>query len=553
MNRRIVIYSLFLLPLLSACQEYSGEISDGYIKEKADKIEYAVAFEKAFGKIAPNQTWDLTYNREHSYLPAPEGYEQSVTRATLDDGAPFTVKKDEWFYPAELYKAVNDFRYEVDNTPKGVPSAMYTPDKPFSLIPIYQGNCRNMWELHITVGYGADAPHYILYNKVISDEEYSKLSSEDKDRHDASYYEYIQSRPTANAEWQTLYTTVDWSGNGKPSTENPVGNAAGHNWATVEGVRSHEIVFDFEAGTPIFFYLMARKTVPSGNSTYWREESSLNGDMLDVTSYVMSEYQELYPGSNRPSCIGENEQFKIYGMEANLQGNVGESGNGSRDYCDVMFLIKGEEIPEIFKVQETETELKKRYLIEDLAQFDFDFNDIVVDLKQVHKTRFTTQEDTQGNVQIVAFDLDETKQYATIAHQCGTLPLKLFIGDYQMPGPEEGEEYIYPGKGGGPKGSSGWDPTEDELGEDFAAHYHNIQLPETNPWMPGENNIIVKVKQAGSETTNGSTIYYNSINYPKDGEAPMIIAVPAGTEWMPEMIQITPQYFPEPALKETNS
>jgi len=254
-------------------------------------------------------------------------------------------------------------------------------------------------------------------------------------------------------------------------------------------------------------------------------------------------------GSERPGCIGENETFKIYGMEANLSGNSTQNPNGSRDFCDCMFMLKGEEIPEIFEVDENLTELKKRYLIEDLGQFDFDFNDVVLDLKQVHKTVFTKEKDVNGDWQIVAFTLDETKQYATIAHQCGTLPFQLFIGGYQMPGPDDG---VYPGKGGGKENDPGWNPSESELGNDYAAHYNNIQLPE-NPWNPGENNISVKVKQAGSETTNGSTIYYNSVTYPKDGEAPMIIAVPAKTPWTNEMVMITPQYFPEPALSESGS
>ncbi len=521
---------LIILPFITGCHDYSGDISDGYVKEKADKIEYAAAFEKAFGKIAPNQTWDMTGDYSHTYLP--DIYGMTATRATLEDETEPYFEIGDWFEMGNLYDAVNDFRFEVDNQPKGVPCAMYTPDRPFSLVPVYQGNCRNNWELHFTVGTGADAKSYLLYTKAEGKQD-----------------EYIQNKRTANSDYEPVYTTVNWEGFGKPSTEDPTDQVAQNhpNWQRVYNIRSKEIIFDFPAGTPIFFWLKVQKHIGNSNQTYWREESSLNGDMLDVTNYVIEEL-----GSERPNCIEDNEVFKIYGMEANLSGNVGESSSGSRDFCDCMFMIKGEEIPEIFEVKETETEIKKRYLIEDLAQFDFDFNDVVLDLKQVHKTRFTITYDSQGNEQIVAFDLDETRQYASIAHQCGTLPLKLFIGDYQMPGPEEGEEYIYPGKGGGPKGSSGWNPTEDELGENFAAHYNNIQLPETNPWMPGENNIIVKVKQAGSETTNGSTIYYNSITYPKDGEAPMIIAVPAGTDWMPEMIQITPQYFPEPALEETN-
>ena len=40
---------LIILPFITGCHDYSGDISDGHVKEKADKIEYAAAFEKAFG------------------------------------------------------------------------------------------------------------------------------------------------------------------------------------------------------------------------------------------------------------------------------------------------------------------------------------------------------------------------------------------------------------------------------------------------------------------------------------------------------------------------
>lgn len=538
-----------LLPLLTGCDDYTNGVEDGYIKEKADKAEFAKNFESVFGKISPDQNWDLTGNRGRITIPAREG--SGITRATLD-ATEVTITRDEgWTYPGQkFYQAVNDVFKSEQAHIYGLPSAMITNDKPFSLVPVYQGNCVNNWELWITIGEGEDAPSYQILSKVR--------------RQNDSSTDYIQADATAagssdasDTGWGRLYTTANWSGEyGMPSTEDwtyeeyvaeaqrmgrQVMDIDEFDWRRVYGVRSHAVEFNIPAGTPIFFYLVVYKHDTHG-AEWTLEESSLKGDMLDMTPYVM----ELY-GETKPSFVGANETFKILGMETNPEYNVIGQDDGSRDFCDIMFVLKGEKIPEILELEDGyDSNIEKRYLMEDLGStFDFDFNDIVLDMTHSFHTdiHYTQATDAQGNpvyengqpvMQADGITVSEPKQTAKISHLCGTIPFSVYVGDYQLSGKE------FKGKGGGVIGSDGFTPTEAELSE-----YTFDLTAEGNPWNYLTNNIKLTAKSLTNDN-----MYYNDIVFPKAGEAPMIIAVPITQGWTAEHEQIPSSWFTVPT--ETN-
>lgn len=561
MFKRFTIYSLFLLPLLFSCQEYSGDVSEGYVKEKADKAEFAKNFESVFGKIDPNQTWDFTGNRGKITIPAKYG--SDITRATMDESEVSIVRDEGWTYPGQqFYHAVNDvFKAESPHI-FGLPSAMITNDKPFSLVPVYQGNCVNNWELWVTVGQGADAPSYQILEKMR--------------RQNDSSTDYIQSDATAtgtsdasDAGWGRLYATASWSGRGMPSTEDwtyeeyvkeykrihpdetPM-SEDDFDWKRVYGIRSHAIEFDIPANTPIFFYLVVYKH--DGHGGEWTlEESSLKGDMLDMTPYIMSLY-----GDTKPSFVGANETFKIIGMETNPEYNVIGQDDGSRDFCDIMFVLKGEKIPEILELEEGyDSTIEKRYLMEDLGStFDFDFNDVVLDMKHtfhttIHYTQATDSQDypvydEYGNpvMQADGITVSDPRQEAKISHLCGTIPFSVYVGDYQLGGK------AFEGKGGGVVGSDGFTPTTaEEIAEYTFDLTTGLSDSEKNPWNYLTNNIKLEAKSLTSDN-----MYYNDIPFPKAGEVPMIIAVPITQSWTIEQTQIDASWFyvPESSGDDTN-
>lgn len=564
MYKRIAIISFIFLPLIFSCQEYSGDVSDGYVKEKADKAEFAKNFESVFGKIDPKQTWDFTGNRGKITIPAKYG--SSVTRATLDETGVSITTASDWTYPGKaFYTAVNDvFKSEGEHI-YGLPSAMITNDKPFQLVPVYQGNCVNYWELWVTIGEGEDAPSYPILSKVRSN----------------TSNPYIQSDRTVEGNsdasdggWVNLYRTANWSGQyGAPSTEDwtyeeyvaefrrlfpnrtPMSETDFNNssdWKRVYGVRSHAVEFNIPANTPIFFYLVVSKHDQSG-AEWTLEESSLKGDMLDMTTHVMS----LYDGT-KPSFVADNETFKILGMETNPEYNLIGQDDGSRDFCDIMFVLKGEKIPEILELEDGyDSTIEKRYLMEDLGStFDFDFNDIVLDMKHTFHTdiHYTQATDAQGYpvfdddnnpvMQADGITVSNPRQEAKISHLCGTIPFSVFVGDYQLGGK------AFEGKGGGVVGSDGFTPTTtEEIAEYTFDLTTGLSDSEKNPWNYLTNNIKLEAKSLTSDN-----MYYNDIPFPKTGEAPMIIAVPVSQKWTKEHDQIDSSWFyvPESSGDDTN-
>lgn len=556
MNRKNFTYlwAVILLPFFAGCHDYSAEVSDGYIKEKADKNEYAKNFESTFGTVNNDQTWDFTGNRGKITLPAKYG--SGVTRATLDATEITITTNEDWTYPGKaFYNAVNDVFKSEGIHKYGLPSAMITNDKPFQLVPVYQGNCVNYWELWVTIGEGEDAPSYPILSKVRSNPSNP----------------YIQSDRTADGNsdasdggWTNLYRTANWSGShGMPSTEDwtyteyvreynnlfpnrtPMTEQefnASSDWRRVYGVRSHAVEFNIPANTPIFFYLVVSKHDEHGNE--WElKETSLKGDMLDMTPYVMS----LYEGT-KPSFIADNETFKILGMETNPEYNLIGRDDGSRDFCDIMFVLKGEKIPEILElVDEYDSTIEKRYLMEDLGStFDFDFNDVVLDMKHIFHTTLNynvvVDPDTGEEItELVGITVSNPKQTAKISHLCGTIPFKVYVGDYCL-----GE---FEGKGGGEIGTEGFSPNANDPIYNFDLSSETLPEANRNPWDYLNNNIKLEAKSLTSDN-----MYFNDIPFPKAGEVPMIIAVPVTQDWTLEQEQIPATWFtvPESSGDDTN-
>lgn len=222
-----------------------------------------------------------------------------------------------------------------------------------------------------------------------------------------------------------------------------------------------------------------------------------------------------------PDNIGDNEYMIIGCEDANNTGSSG-TDNSDWDYNDIVFLLVGQGgLP---KVKEVIAE--KRYMIEDLGStFDFDFNDIVVDVTQTRVTDY--KGDAVG-------ENDGKTTTAVIRHLCGTIPFQIHIGNTDFD--------VLPGK-------VNCNPA---LDPDYSGKYEKADVD----WNPNTNNITVTVwpTKAGesgdswsdSEKNNFLGLYSEqseTFGFPESGEFPYIIACDQNVNWMEENISVPESWF----------
>lgn len=264
----------------------------------------------------------------------------------------------------------------------------------------------------------------------------------------------------------------------------------GENTSNKEGVRAKEYTFDFTdseyVGKVMVFYLLIENDAAPDCAINGTRQYSHDGMMLALNCV-------------RPTNIPKGSEVKIIGCEdANLE-------HSDWDLNDVVFLMYGEpEVPDVIEITEGEytRSVTKRYMIEDLGSTDdFDFNDVVVDV-----TEERTLQIKKTNGVITGTTEKSKEQTATIRHLGGLLPFTLKIGDTALPEMQ---------------GAMGVNPN-DEF--------------EIEGWIPEQNNISVTVKG----TQNGEV---HNVNFPANGEIPMIIAVDPTVNWMEERVAITKEWF----------
>ena len=213
------------------------------------------------------------------------------------------------------------------------------------------------------------------------------------------------------------------------------------------------------------------------------------------------------------------------------------------DFNDIVFIIVGYPlIPDLVEYYH------KRYLCEDLGNtYDFDFNDIVVDVDQTSYIQ-AYLETVDNTPQIVRREnIDKRQQYATIKHLCGTKAFQVTVGNYSFPAVTD---------------PTNIDNTLDELTR--TAGWNPVDVnssvtKEITGWDKDANNISIKVKGNSNngvfsdpfgtdpiEENEQEHIY--KITFPGNGEVPFIIAVDQTVNWMDEY-----EHIPESWWKITNT
>lgn len=417
--------------VVTSCSNDDYKYDEEYAQKVAE-AEFKANFEKAFGKIAPNQEWDFSSGSEF-YLAGNE------TRATRAGETSYNPVIGEYYNveKATLNWLTNTLKEGKDNRNLGAPFAMTVPSNSFTIVPIYQGQAGLSWDLHMVVGTGEDAVDTKVWSKS----------------------QGIQTSDNGS-KWTDL--------------------SSGGNTLSAKNVRSKQYTFDnMPVGETIYFYLELTNT-SSNYGTKGTKQSSLGGMMLALNC-------------PRPTNISEKNEVMVIGCEdANLKSS-------DWDLNDVVFLVIGNpEVPKPIVIEDNKVIEKneKRYMIEDLGVTDdFDFNDVVVDVKAERTVNYHIE-----NGVLKSTTYGEWSQKATIKHVGGNIPFTLTIGNTVI--------------------------------KDHAPGYANLEEEhEITGWDPEKNNIFVSVRSLTNDAI------YN-INFPKAGEAPLIIATNTKQEWMGEREKI---------------
>ena len=439
----------------TSCSKDVAFDSEGLANQAAEqlKAEYRTNFEKKFGVIDPNQTWDFSTMKSVSGLPSTGSAARTRTgevgevSVNLEASGNMLIEKDAINWMKTNMKAGDN------NTKQGSPFYMKTQEQTFTIVPCYQGQAGYYWELWMNVG-GKDV-HVWSKNTALK-------------------------YKTADGNWHNLTGEV-------PSS-------------AVE-VEAPTYTYKATAEQHLYFYL---KVWTGGSRTSDNPDkitSSLDKLMLGL------EGAKQYMSLNVP----EDNEVTLIGCEDNPTTGT------DNDFEDLVFMVYGKPTPPIIPVDEIEITETKRYLMEDLGSTDdFDFNDVVVDVQNVWKQKIHLKYTDNGWEE----DYKDPKVYdgqrAIVRAAGGIYNFTLKIGD---------TEWV---KGDNVNASqminTGWSNTT--IDPDY-----EIDRFTVTGWIPGDNNISLLVPQKSG--TNYTDVL-QEIQFPKAGDAPMIIAVDDSQGWMKE-------------------
>lgn len=290
--------------------------------------------------------------------------------------------------------------------------------------------------------------------------------------------------------------------------------------------------------------MMRAITELSGSSDFLTEQGKT--DLKD-------EFNRLAGSTILPD---NNFEYMVIGCEDASGGKFNSAGTAKLDsdwdFNDVVFLLVAPKLPDLY-----EKTIEKRYMIEDLGStFDFDFNDIIVDVKEEHVRKLSSP---------YQYTFTQT---ATIKHLCGTIPFQIWLGDQQfgtkpMLGHNGTDEYGFTPRGNDYTWTvtkSGTLPSGDIDAAKLEASYKSLR---EGLWDPDKNNIKVYVWTAAGTDGTGSDIYWDGagtsvdnikngnltntqglqlVEFPKNGKFPYIIATDPSVPWMKELVSI-PRYW----------
>ena len=273
--------------------------------------------------------------------------------------------------------------------------------------------------------------------------------------------------------------------------------------------------YTFTATENVNMYFFLRVWT-GGESAWKKDKEGKNAKKLTSLDQRMISLK----GIDKPQNVPEGNDVTIIGCEDNPNANAGD-----KDFEDLVFMMYGKPAPPVNHVDEVEVRETKRYMIEDLGSTDdFDFNDIVVDVSIVYKNQIKYKFDEYGAMVFESeTEIPGTRhQDAIIRAAGGTLDFTLEIGSTKWSKSSKftTTDMLNTGVDGTPIYYTG---SQSVLAQFDIAN---------NDWNPATNNITITVEGKGKNDG------VKTIKFPKEGEAPMIIAVEPTATWMKERVGV---------------
>ena len=470
------------LLVLAGCQEYELERTE----EVAFRHSYESNFVKTFGNVSPSQSWDLTSYAKH------QRYMAGITRAYTEYET--VAGTDGWYVveDATLSWLKSNLPENYDNSDLITANVFRTEEDAavFEVVPIYQGTSDLRWDLWICIK--EDGKEDVTQN--------------------------LWSKGSGLQRLNIPLFGGDWSDVG------PNGNTS--NFLT-QGVRSKPILINVPAHSTFYFYLQ------NTNSTLLYGTEGMKNSSIDDPVQIGA-----LTSLPRPTNIREDYSAVVLACEDVKRSRF----FSDEDFNDMVFLLTGF-VPEIIYDDEIRyTYIRKRYLIEDFGAYDYDFNDIIVDVTQTTAQEYTINSET-GEAKPKEGTTPVVTQEAKVTSLCGTLPFQVKVGD------------TYFGQVSNPTASAADIEAQlargaEEYGGSVYAHGTNsvgvtlnyTKTIENNSWNPDANNISAFVwtnkKPEVSPADNSTSEIWES-TFPKVGEVPYIIAVDQDVEPDGEGIQFS--------------
>lgn len=494
------------------------------VSELAYRHAYEDNFVKNYGEVNPNQTWDFSSYAKRYKLNG------ALTRATMDDDtykSIATIVADEKNYyqvPSDLSTFItNRFPEHQDNASKTQAFTLMA-DKAcsFEVAYVYQGRSEPDYDLY-----------YAIYN--LNDHSLTKTKIFSKGN------VYVSNDGTS---YEELGTT--WGVSDAPSTMD------------YSYVRTETERIDVPANSFVYFYIKITDTSTRQSGTQDNPQFGWIGD--ELASIDDPHTIGLVPITTPANIKAVDPSYEAYLLAVDdfcltcLENNIiTENHQDFQDFNDVLFLIAGN-IPEPSTVEPgvIKTTISKRYMIEDLYAYDYDFNDIVVDATQLTTMHYLfyhpTKTNPNGRFEIQS-DQTTVEQSATMKHLCGTLPFQITLGNYtfgKVTDPTNEDQTMAQLNGTAttstttPAGTkvNGWEP-------DFT-----VEDQQNQPigWVPSENNISASIiTEKGTNTKDGLwpgewTGAWTS-QFPAAGDVPYIIAVDQTVNWRDEEVSIPKEWI----------
>lgn len=502
----------------SSCHDEAAE----NVSELAYRHSYEDNFVKLFGEVSPNKTWDFSV------------YDWKTQAAATRAGSYTTLDDDEdgyWDVPVELIQSIAEEFPEHGITGTNWESKIHPfmlqtsySAQTFDIAYIYQGFNEPVWDLYCCIQKSGETT--VTTKKLFSKGQVMVSTDNGSRYHDVG---------TANRYAGTIIQTAGAATQTKDDDE----------FAYHEFVKAPVKTITVPALSTVYFYLLITAEScerPQGGNPRFAIEGDViqsidegtfeDGSVYTPIGLIDIDASAYVPEGNESYILACEDYCIIHQSSLTTEGK-------SVDYNDMLFLISGS-IPEEVDPKQRKLSFTKRYFIEDLYGYDYDFNDIVVDATN---NEFYTWIDTNGDNHVDQEIREATTQSATIVHQCGTLPYQIKVGD------------TYFGQVTDPTNS---DLTAEQLirGENVLGGSLTTAAPTgyngINPnytkqitgWDPDQNNITAWIWTKGTdpqtarpESSSSSVTTSNGVwtsTFPAAGEVPYIIAVDHDQEWTNE-------------------